>query len=74
MVSRRPKLRIDLTSLADELNREEGPAQWIFEGVDRIVPRLYRKGAGPGVIDAQHFIQLLERELQTGVAAWNPYD
>jgi hypothetical protein len=74
MVSRRPELRVDLTSLAEELNREEGKATWVFEGVDRITPRLYRKGAGPGVIDSQRFIQLLEGELRTGVPAWNPYD
>jgi len=72
MASRRPELRIDLTSLAEELNREEGDARWIFEGVECIVPRLYRKGTG--VIDSQRFIELLAGALRTGVVGWNPYD
>jgi hypothetical protein len=74
MASRRPALRIDLTSLAEELNREEGDARWIFEGVDRIVPRLYRKGTRQGGIAAGRVIEFLERALRTNVAAWNPYD
>jgi len=74
MASKRPALRIDLTSLAEELNREEENATWVFEGVDRIVPRLYRKGTGSSVISQQHFIELLEGKLRTGVAAWDPYD
>lgn len=74
MTSRRPALRVDLTSLTEELTREDGKANWVFEGVDRIVPRLYRKGTGPSGIDLRRFIDLLERELRTGMAAWNPYD
>lgn len=74
MVSRRPALRIDLASLAEQLTREDGKANWVFEGVGAISPRLYRKGEGVAVIGFERFVELLERELRSGVPAWNPYD
>ena len=74
MVSRRPALRIDLTPLAEQLTREDGKANWVFEGVDAISPRLYRKGEGVGVIGFERIVELLDRELRSGVPAWNPYE
>jgi hypothetical protein len=74
MASRRPALRVDLTPLVEELNREEGSSAWTFAGVDQVVPRLHRSGRGPGVITHERFLDLLERQLRSGVPAWNPYD
>jgi hypothetical protein len=74
MSSRRPALRIDLTELAGRLNREEGKDQWIFEGVDRIGPRLFRKGTRTSAIAAERIMSIIEGELRTGVPAWDPYD
>ena len=74
MVSKRPALRIDLTSLVAQLTREDGKAKWVFEGVDQISPRLYRAGQERGVLSPERVVSLLEHELRSGVPAWDPYD
>jgi hypothetical protein len=74
MVSKRPALRIDLSTLAGQLTHEDGKSNWIFEGADHFSPRLYRAGEGTSTIRFERFVELLERELRSGVPAWNPYD
>jgi hypothetical protein len=74
MVSKRPALRIDLTSLVAQLTREDGKAKWVFEGVDQISPRLYREGQERNVLSSERVVSLLEHELRSGVPAWDPYD
>jgi hypothetical protein len=74
MVSKRPAMRIDLSALAGQLTHEDAKSNWIFEGADQISPRLYRAGEGTSAISFERFIELLERELRSGVPAWNPYD
>ena len=74
MASKRPALRIDLTSLAAQLTREDGKAKWVFEGVDQISPRLYRAGQEQNVLSPERVVNLLEHALRSGVPAWDPYD
>ena len=75
LVSRRPLARVDLKSMADELNREEtSGGHWVFDGVDRITPRLHLEGSAATSIPADSFLKRLEKHLATGAAAWNPYD
>jgi hypothetical protein len=65
--------RVDLTALAAELNAEDPDAGWIFEGVDRITPRLHRRGPGaPAAVDA--VVARMMEALRTGPGAWNPYE
>lgn len=70
--SRRIAPRVDLAPLAAELNAADPGAAWIFEGVDRITPRLYR--AAPGAtLPVDHVVERMIESLRTGPAAWNPY-
>ena len=74
MASRRPALRVDLTSLAGELTREDGgDGRWCFEGVEHITPRLYREG-GPSTLTPEDIRRRLEAALRAGAPAWNPYE
>lgn len=73
-VSRKIPPRVDLSNLAAELNREEtSGAHWVFDGVDRITPRLHPEGGGtsiaPGEVERR-----LASHLSIEPAAWNPYD
>jgi hypothetical protein len=75
MATSRPKLRVDLAPLADELNREEtAGGKWKFDGADRIAPRFYREGNSDSVLSPDSVMQRIERQLLDGPTAWNPYD
>jgi hypothetical protein len=70
--SRRIAPRVDLTALAAELNAGDPDAGWVFEGVDRITPRLYRRGPGaPPAVDP--VVARMLEALRTGPGAWDPY-
>jgi hypothetical protein len=70
--SRRIAPRVDLAPLAAELNAGDPGAGWIFEGVDRITPRLYREMPG-ATLAVDRVVELMIESLRTGPAAWNPY-
>ena len=75
MASRRPAPRVDLSKLANELNREEEtPGRWAFDGVDHITPRLHLDGAPATSIQRETIVRRIEHHLGTGPAAWNPYN
>ena len=74
MASRRPALRVDLTALAGELTRADGAdGRWVFEGVDHITPRVYRK-SGASTLTPEDVRRRLEAALRAGTPAWNPYE
>lgn len=70
--SRRIAPRVDLAPLAAELNAADPGATWIFDGVDRITPRLYRDTSGT-TLPVDHVVERMLDALRTGPAAWNPY-
>ena len=70
--SRRIAPRVDLGPLAAELNAADPGAVWIFEGVDRITPRLYRDAPG-ATLPVDDVVERMIESLRTGPAAWNPY-
>jgi hypothetical protein len=75
LASRRPPSRVDLKNLAQELNQAEtSEARWVFDGVDRITPRLHLEGNSATSIAAENILKRLEKHLKTGAPAWNPYD
>ena len=75
LASRRPPARVDLQELARELNEEEASAgRWVFDGVERITPRLHLQGSAKTSLSAATVRARLERHLATGAPAWNPYD
>ena len=75
LASRRPPARVDLGALAAELNQEESSGgRWMFEGVDRITPRLYLEGRPATSLSHETILYRLEQHLATGKPAWDPYD
>lgn len=75
LASRRPALRVDLSALATALTEEEtNGARWIFDGVDRMTPRLHVEGHLPTSLDVDTLSQRIVRALRTGAPAWNPYE
>ena len=75
LASRKPPLRVDLKDLADELNaEEESEGRWVFDGVDRITPRLHLEGSPATTLSAELILKRLQQHLSTGAPAWNPYE
>jgi hypothetical protein len=75
LASRKPPLRVDLSALASELSQQEtSGGRWVFDGVDRITPRLHLEGSSATSISAAAIQKQLEHHLATGAPAWNPYD
>src|SRR5688572_5425362 len=74
LVSRKPPARVDLAGLAEELNLLEGGAQWVFDGVDQITPRLHMDGKQESAIPVDEIRRRLEHHLRTGPPAWDPFD
>jgi hypothetical protein len=75
LVSRRPLLRVDLKDFAGELNQEEtSEGRWVFDGVDRITPRLHLEGGPTTSLSPDFILKRLEHHLATDPPAWNPYD
>lgn len=71
----RPKLRVALEALADQLNDgEEAPGTWRGEDVNNIVPRLYLDGCQRTSMNEAQFVTLLEEHLGSAPIAWDPYD
>jgi hypothetical protein len=75
LVSRRPPSRVDLKELAGELNRvESSHGRWVFDGVDRITPRLHLEGSPTTSLSPGYILKQLEHHLAMDPPAWNPYD
>jgi hypothetical protein len=75
MASRRPLPRVDLSGLANELNREEASGgHWVFDGVEQITPRLHLEGSAATSWPIETVVARIEHHLRTGVQAWDPYD
>ena len=75
MASRRPALRVDLSGLVEELNREqEAPGRWVFDGVESIVPRLHFEGSAPSAVSSEAVLKRIELHLRVGTPALNPYE
>jgi hypothetical protein len=75
MASRRPAPRVDLSELANELSAEEtAGGRWVFDGVDRITPKLHLDWASASSIPLESIVRRVEDRLRTGPSAWDPYD
>lgn len=73
-MSRRPRARVDLTPLAEELTGgEPGDARWTFEGVGDLEPALQLVGAEASTIEPDDFLERVTTFLRSAPAAWNPY-
>ncbi len=74
-VSRNVVPRVDLSDLADELNREERTGgRWMFDDVASITPRLFLEGKRETSIPCDVIRQRVERHLRTAPPAWHPHD
>ena len=72
--SLRPRARVDLSLLAEDLNaREPGPGQWIAEPVSELTPQLRLQGTEHSAMDPSTFRMLLVDHLRRARPAWDPY-
>lgn len=72
--TRRPRPRVDLWPLADDLNGDESSGgRWVFEGVETLAPRLYLSGADESSLSPATFRQRVEAHLASAPPAWDPY-
>ncbi|GAB5470586.1 MAG: hypothetical protein Kilf2KO_36160 [Rhodospirillales bacterium] len=75
VMTKPPLPRVDLAPLADALSAEEpGAAQWRFDGVAEITPRMTLSGAAESAIPPQTFAKLVAAFFSTAPPAWDPYD
>ncbi len=77
LASRRPRLRVDLTSFASILDSlEPRGARWAFTGAAATHPVLHTAGGAPSGISHDQFIERLIEQLvalDEGPPAWDPY-
>jgi tetratricopeptide (TPR) repeat protein len=74
-MSRPPPPQVDLSPLAEALSADEsGPAQWTFEGVSEITPRMTLSGDQESSIPPEAFAAKVAKFLATASPAWDPYD
>ena len=72
--SRRPRARVDLSHLTDELNaNESGPGVWRADPVSELTPGLRLEGAQHSAMSPSTFRLLLEAHLRKAPPAWDPY-
>jgi hypothetical protein len=72
--TRRPRPRVDLTSLADRLNSEEtAPGRWVAQSASALTPVLRLDGGTESGITPAAFLALVEEHLRTSPPAWDPY-
>jgi hypothetical protein len=75
LVSRRPKLRVDLQALCQRLNgMEKAAGTWRCESVDEVAPRMYLEGSRETAIGVPTLIEEICSYLADAPVAWDPYD
>jgi hypothetical protein len=73
LVSRRPRPRVDLAALAEELTAREAGGAWTFDGVDGLSPALHRvRGADTSISDTE-FLGRVTDTLRAAASTWSPY-
>ena len=65
--------RVDLHPLAAELTAQETSGRWLFDGVDRITPRLFFDGSGTS-LPVDNVVVRMMQALRTGSPLRNPYE
>jgi hypothetical protein len=72
-VSARPKARVDLAGLADDLTASDrGDGRWAFDGVDSLSPALHCVG-GASTIGDDEFLARVTDTLRAAASTWSPY-
>ena len=72
--SRRPKARVDLAPLAEELTAAEpGSAQWFAEPPGALAPVLGLADGDESGLEPDDVVARVTRHLSTAPAAWDPY-
>jgi hypothetical protein len=70
-----PAPRIDLEPLAATLSAEQPDgAEWKFDGVSALTPRLALQGDGESIMSAGDFHDAVKQALAEGEPGWDPYD
>jgi hypothetical protein len=73
-VSTRPRPRVDLAALADELTAaDHAGGRWVFDGVDSLSPALHHAGDERTTITDDEFVARVTDALRTATSTWSPY-
>lgn len=74
LASRRPRPRVDLTDLADDLTEDEtGGGTWAFDGVQGLSPALHLDGARVSSIAEDEVVARIVDALRTARQTWSPF-
>jgi hypothetical protein len=77
LVSRRPRPRVDLSSVAHELTGSEpAGARWVFDGAGAITGALHVDSGAPSTLDPEHVLERVRGRLEVldaGPPAWDPF-
>lgn len=72
--SRRPKARVDLASLAEDLtDAEPGSARWFADPPGELAPALGLVDGDESGLDRAEVLERLTRHLSNAPVAWDPY-
>jgi hypothetical protein len=75
--SRRPRPRVDLSTVAAELTRSEtSGGRWVFDGAGAITGALHVAGGARSALEPEHVLEEVCRALEVldaGPPAWDPY-
>ena len=73
LVSRRPRPRVDLTELAEELTAADGgPGRWVFDGVDSLSPALHHVDGATTTVTDDDFLAGVTDALRAATSTWSP--
>ncbi len=73
-VSRRPRPRVDLTNLAQELTADDhADGRWVFDTVDGLSPALHRVDDGATTLSDDDFVARVTEALRSARSTWSPY-
>jgi hypothetical protein len=73
--SRRPRRRVDLTGLAEDLTDDErSGGTWSFDGVHALSPALHLVGAATSSIADDEIVARVVDALRTARSTWSPFD
>jgi len=73
-VSTRPRPRVELTALADELTAADGaPGRWAFDGVEGLSPALHHVGGDATTVTDDDFVARVTAALRAAASTWSPY-
>ena len=74
LVSRRPRPRVDLAALANDLTAaDRADGRWTFDGVDGLSPALHHVDGATTTVTDVEFVARVTDALRAATTTWSPY-